>query len=333
MQSPLRIAVRCDANETSGFGHFSRCLNFVRHFEKNTEITFIGNYNSFSLSSLNQYKIPHVFLKKEDAFNAEVLINYISPKNYSFIILDSYLYDQNYLNYLTCSPFKIIVIDDFCLLDFTNVDILINFCINADKNYNYNYNARSLFLGTSFFPYKPELILSQKMNPPQYFDNILIFIGGNDKFQIGEQVLQKLDLKLNKKNFILISSATNKKLLSNNNNTIQYLSPTFNIEAIYSRVDFVIHGGGMTKYECAFCFIPNATISQSELIAKDTVDFRIAGLTKDWGLATGFHKLEIASIFGETENDQSFKDNFANNAKKVFSTVGLNQIIQHIKEL
>lgn len=331
MQSPLRIAVRCDANETSGFGHFSRCLNFVRHFEKNTEITFIGNYNSFSLSLLNHYKVPHVFLEKEDAFNAEVLINYISPKNYSFIILDSYLYDQNYLHNLTSSPFKIIVIDDFCLLDFTNVDVLINFCINADKKYN--YKAKTNFLGTGFFPYKPELIHSQKANPPESLNNILIFIGGNDKFQIGEKILQKLDLILNNKNFILISSITDKKLSPNNSNSIQYLSPTFNIEEIYAKVDFVIHGGGMTKYECAFCFIPNATISQSELIAKDTVDFELAGLTINWGLAKDFDKLDITSIFVNAEKDQSFFINLANNARKVFSMTRLNQIVHYIKYL
>ena len=60
---------RVDCNSKTGFGHFSRCLNLARtfkHYHQGVNITFVGNYNGFSLNLLRFYNIKCESIELDD---------------------------------------------------------------------------------------------------------------------------------------------------------------------------------------------------------------------------------------------------------------------------
>ena len=48
---------------------------------------------------------------------------------------------------------------------------------------------------------------------------------------------------------------------------------------LYECVDFVINGGGLTKYKSGYCLLPNCAISQTSEPHLDTIDLAHANLT------------------------------------------------------
>ncbi|MBH1964884.1 MAG: hypothetical protein I8H77_11145 [Comamonadaceae bacterium] len=78
-------------------------------------------------------------------------------------------------------------------------------------------------------------------------------------------------------------------------NRAKYIPFTPAIESVYAQSDFVISGGGLTKYECAYAGITNACLSLTDLQDQDTREMAAQGLTLDLGPA---ETSEIARVRG-----------------------------------
>ena len=98
---------KCDCNEESGFGHFSRCLNLARWLllkDNDFEITFLGDYNAFALLLLNKYTLDYLVASKEYSFDPEPIT--LKASEYHTLICDSYLINQEFVDTLTNQNFK-----------------------------------------------------------------------------------------------------------------------------------------------------------------------------------------------------------------------------------
>ena len=64
----IRVAFNCMETKKHGLGHFIRCFNLARHImaSKNFEVSFIGNFSSFSLSILNTKKVNVIQILSND---------------------------------------------------------------------------------------------------------------------------------------------------------------------------------------------------------------------------------------------------------------------------
>jgi len=146
----IRVAFNCMETKKHGLGHFIRCFNLARHIRvfENFEVSFIGNFSSFSLSILTREKVNVIQISSNDEL-------FLLLKNYDIIITDRYDINQKHLNRLAdLKKIKSVLIDDFNNLDFSNQDLVVNFRVGI-KNYIYNSNASAL--GEKFFIFKPEL--------------------------------------------------------------------------------------------------------------------------------------------------------------------------------
>ena len=95
MSETKKILFRCDQNEFSGFGHFSRCLNLARHFAigNKFKVSFLGNYSDFAIELLNKYEISYKNIeeKKFEKFETEIF------SQHNYVLFDSYFIDQDYI--------------------------------------------------------------------------------------------------------------------------------------------------------------------------------------------------------------------------------------------
>lgn len=282
--SEILLAIRCDANHVSGFGHVSRCVSLARHIRTvlpKAKIEFIGDYSPFAIEVIQGYGFDaKTYLGGFESVSGHIF------QQAEWVILDSYLYKQDYLNALNSLGKKNIVIDDECLLDFSDVDWVWNFRFGAEE---FPYSSKNKALGSNYFITKPELY--DLRNRRHMYDDtesksILLFFSGSDS-KLTHPIAEKTAT-------ILLETYPNVQILyiskkalnvpESFRDRIELIEPTIHIEQIYERADFVINGGGLTKYESAFCMIPSASVSLTELQYEDSKYLEKIGILYNLGL-------------------------------------------------
>ena len=287
---------RCDCDGISGFGHFSRCLNLARVLRlaaPASRVAFAGNYDAFALEALRRYGIDHAALEAP-GFDAAAAAAAASRAADGFrtVILDSYLAGQPYVNALEGLGFKLAVIDDMHTLDLARADLVIGFRAGSERR---PYGARREALGLKYLVVKPELRSIRERNlsaPPGAVREVLVAFTGQD----GDTGM--------------LAALVNAVVTGLPEATVRYLvkagespSPAGgaiaeparpDIETLYARADLLVTGGGLVKYESAYCAIPSVSLSRTALQHQDTRELAARGLTLDLGTAADFQAAPFA---------------------------------------
>ncbi len=326
----MRMLFCCDANANSGFGHFSRCLNLARELrmaDANAQIVFHGDFADFAKKLLEQYHFKY----NTGLLNPQNVADFLTTAtSFSHVLVDSYNLNQEFIDKAVAAPFKFILIDDFhAHQDYSKVDLLINFTIAAES---LGYNAKNLALGTRYFPVKPELkeVRELKLKSNQYdLKKLAISLSGMPDFHpLEKQILEICNKVLSNCMITLLSSRNDVlQIDSQHQNEFVQLQAGAAMEEIYQNNDFIISGGGLVKYEAAFCGIPNATISLSDGVQRDTDLFVQQNLTYDLGQAKYFNEAACsASLVNAFQHKQlsAFKDGTLRN----FNTAASSHLIQ-----
>jgi len=275
--------IRCDANKKNGFGHFSRCLNLARgikHKLPKARIVFLGDYDNVPTQLIEKYKMVKKALF--DSINDEVKFS----RDFDYFILDSYYIDQNYIDRYCEEPIKFIKIDDFNDLNLEQVEVVVNFCFRGTS---IKYRSKKQYLGVNYFPVSEEFKLLRLKNMSQFkdrVDKVLVFFGAADKYNTSFKMVKLLDKVLKNATISLITIQDQFQLHnSKNNNEIEYLPLSPDMEKYLEKTDVVITGGGLTKYECAYSCIPNASLTQTVEQDEEVQTFANADLTYYLGMA------------------------------------------------
>ena len=319
-----RIVFNCNQTQKQGLGHFLRCLNLARHMkiDGKFQISFAGAFSPFSLSALNKedIKVVHVISDAE-------LFKYLNY--YDYIITDRYDIDQKYLNTLTdFKGIKSIIIDDFNTLNFSNQDLVINFRVGVD---HYFYGSKSVALGEKFFIFKPEF---NKIRENYQFSSsvksVLFFGTGTNK---NTKIFKDLpSILINKFPDIKIMHITNDPLLIQSKS---YTPKSLNnsIEEYFRQADAIVNGGGLIKYEAAFCGIPSATLSTTIEQHEDTKILAQKGLLYDLGCQHNYKKEEVEKRMVDFIMNSNIRFDQNKKGLKFFMPNSINNLIQKINEI
>jgi spore coat polysaccharide biosynthesis predicted glycosyltransferase SpsG len=289
-----RFLFRCDADQKNGFGHFSRCLNLARGIktkDPDADLFFFGNFNKFAANLLEIYKISQISIPS--SLNNDYTYQLNIANEYDYFILDSYLIDQDYIDCFSNQIFKFVKIDDFNNLNLREVDLTVNFCFRAHE---FSYLSKKVCLGVSYFPVREELKsirIKNEAHLNQSIQKVVIFIGGTDHYNVGEKIMISLNEVFSNIQINLISSQPSNNDFDTSRNVISYLPVIPEIETYLADTDVVITGGGLTKYECAYCCIPNASLTQTAEVYAEAQSFAQAGLTYDLGMAVDVDKNKL----------------------------------------
>jgi spore coat polysaccharide biosynthesis predicted glycosyltransferase SpsG len=322
----MKAVFRVDSNLLTGFGHFSRVLNFYRTWKSidtNLEVIFIGNYNEFAISRLNFFQISYLNILVDDFSNLYEAYFY----KCDFIIFDSYFLTQKQINLISNLSSKTILIDDFCKYSFFNIDYIINFRCKAESLFL--YDSRFSFLGISNLIVAPELVRfrNSRLKKTSYqFSNVTLFFGG--AFEQIEKIEKVVDALLEINPFFRISLVSN--LVLNKHSKINYIPTNYSIEKIFEETDFIIAGGGLIKYEAAFALIPVLAFSTNELQDEDNRFLSKENIVIDLGPLDEFSfskfSFQFSSFF---ENNNQLKSQLDNN----YSLFGMDPTANLIKAI
>jgi len=319
-----RFIFQCNANESCGLGHFMRCLNIavaLKTASHKNLIIFNGNFNALAQQKLSNHNFQAINSHNLDGFSDATLI------------LDDYCITQDDINFIKTKVKTFIKIDDFNQFDLSGLDLIINFRSCAELE---DYSNKNTCLGLNYFPFKKPLIDIRKNNLNKLsieVSNIVIFIGGSDLSGLGQKVLNLLVECVTHKNIYLIDKSCDiKKSYISNHNKVTILPLRDKIEDLYQIADVFITGGGLSKYEVAFCCIPNASISQNMGQDEDTQILAKSNLTYNLGIATSITPQKIQEEL-MTFLQKAHLLKILNASKKHFSTNSTDNLAQKIIEV
>ena len=145
--------------------------------------------------------------------------------------------------------------------------MVINFRIGIE---NFKYNSKLKAIGEKFFIFKPELIqVRENYKFREKVKNVLFFGSATDKYNSTFNGLPIF--LLNNFRDIEVTHLTNKPL-SSRNARYHPKKLQFSIEKYLNKSDVIFNGGGLIKYEAAFCGIPSATLSTTNEQHDDTLN-------------------------------------------------------------
>lgn len=316
------LLIFCNANSSVGFGHISRCVNLAKMIEIHSEIkiTFAGNISEIARTN---------FLKDYNSIlhcNLPELLE--KATDFQYVLIDSYDLNQEILNELVKYK-KVILIDDFCELNYQNVDLVINFTISGPK---FDYNSKKQALGLDFIILNQELINIRNKNilRNNHFERneISIFMGGGFKDKTFlNKIAKLLHLKYDFKKIKILTSLT-----FETEKYIEIIPLNSDISFFLNNSEIILSGGGLMKYEAAFCLIPNLTISVTDEQDWETIQFEKQNLTFRIG-KIGDSLKEFEEKFGLYFNDNSNLKQFILASENLFKNVSALKLVEKIKSL
>lgn len=290
-----RFLFRCDCDSRTGFGHFSRCLNLarqVRRRARSARIAFWGNYDRFGSSLLERYGFPSLPAPASGYAGRDAQAAIAASSGFDAMVVDSYRLSQAYVRRLSGRACRLAVIDDMRVLDLSGADLVIAFRAGSES---VAYGARNAALGPAHLIVKPELrrIRVRNLAATRWtVRRVLVFISGRTA---GGVLLAKAVAAT-----ITALPAAEVSYITEDGRAIKGVArarpkaQTPEMEKLYARADLVITGGGLAKYESAYCGIPNAALSQTALQHQDTRLLARRGLTLDLGMAAAFDHARVA---------------------------------------
>ena len=321
------IVFICSSSKREGLGHFIRCFNIasgINNLNSKVNIYFDGDFCKFALSKIKNQNFKLIEEKKR----------YIILKK-SILIFDSYFHDQKKIKEFTTNGLISIKIDDFNKYNLSGVDCVINFRAGAE---NEVYNSSKSLLGLKYYPFPKDLIQIRRKNIIKLRNkesiqknNILVFIGGDDRFNIAKTILKKLDTSLNQKTFFWIRRKQNQQEVILKNNILKEFDLQDNMSNILKDIDCVICGGGLIKYDCGFSLIPCGSISQT---AEQEIDSHICSsknIIYNFGMYDSVFKKDFSSSLNKFLDDSNLSLIKENMAKQFISESNINLAKELIK--
>lgn len=292
------ILVLCDGSDQTGLGHLSRCLGIATSLEKispGIKILFQGDYNTSAAQMLAHYQM--------DFCTETFMIDKQPPL--SCLIVDKQSPEETQLAKLASRGHRIVLVDDFNRINTAPCTLVINFRVGAER---YDYSCGKTALGIRYFPARPELKTIRENRIARkhgFINNILISIGGFDRFNVGPKVARELGTYFHGIRINLVTNITPDDFPAWDNITVFPLKNS--LHELLRDADFVISGGGLTKYECIYCGIPNGCFNQTEDQLEDTEILAKEGLTMNFRAASGYRRLN-PDIVGDIEKESIRED-------------------------
>ena len=299
-----KLVVITEGGRTLGFGHITRATSLVSNFLLyGYSVNFILNADK---SVLNIISFPYEIFD----WREEKKLLFEKVKEYSLILLDSILIEDNQIKELESLNIPIIFIDDEKQRNILEKGFVVDWTILRNETNSFKNRKKKVhyFLGSKYIPLRKEFykkdvktnLINKKLS------KIMISFGGSDIRNLTPMILDLLNDNFPniKKDVIIGAGFDNieeiKKHSTSNTNLITYASAKDMINSMETS-DIAISAGGQTLYELAKIGIPTIGILLVENAKADTLGWE----------KTGFLK------FVGRYNEKSLKENIINEIKNL----------------
>ena len=287
----MKLLVRAHAGPNVGTGHVMRTLALGQAWKRlGGSVAFVGGELPIGLiakiqaESFDYYRLDNSLCDRLDAVETTEIAAELAA---DWIVLDGYLFDDNYQATLSTAGSRLIVIDDYHHASHKNADIVVNQnAYAAAENYQQSGSAKIL-AGPSFALLRSEFnseavnraadesgqqrsnhLTESSKHIVKQARRILVTFGGEDADNWTLKTLQVLS-DLNRKQLIVdcVIGACYGHLdelevfKKTANMSLRIHRNVDRMSALMHRVDMAISAGGSTCYELARCGVPAVVAS------------------------------------------------------------------------
>ncbi|MBE6496160.1 MAG: UDP-2,4-diacetamido-2,4,6-trideoxy-beta-L-altropyranose hydrolase [Methanobrevibacter thaueri] len=338
------LLIRVDSTYESGMGHFMRTLALAQKWQKvRDNIYFLINDNENlkkRIISENMEYIVNPFESgsKEDS---EFLLDIVKDKCISWVIVDGYVFNEDYLGFLRKNDINYLIFDDDGKKSHYNSNIVLNQNLHGKCEW---YSSKKedytkLLIGTDFTLLRNEFLEFQNYTKiiKSKANNILVTLGGSDVNNYSLDILKILN-SLNFSDFevIVLIGANNiheeilNNFIGNLKFNVKILKNISNMPEVMQWADLAFSSGGTTVWELAFMGVPTivgATSYVEEVLLTGLDD---NNLFKTIGKLEDLDKKELINIFDYLINNKDARKKMSIDGQKFIDGYGSKRVIDEM---
>ena len=333
------IAIRCIADHSRGYGHFSRCLAISNYFsKKNYNVLFLINNNTHLKQELSKIKSSFFILPKFKTISSEgkFLKKFIVQKNISCLIIDMKEFSEKLSSQIKNSKCLTIVIDDSSV---TNVysDILLNGNpIKQYHKYKKSNKKAQLLLGSKYFITHSNFSKNKKKLSEIKFKNkynVVVSCGGSDANNLTWKIIKQITDLPNIKIQAIVGPLIQKNLNPKTRKPIKIINSPKKIWKIFNCSDLVICTSGSTLFELAIQGIPCINIAAVKHQTAYGLDFSKSkfGVYMGYWKELDFSKIKL--ITDELLSNTSKRKQMSSVGKRLIDGKGLERFEKIIRSM
>lgn len=228
------VYIRVDADNSTGLGHFYRCLALAEFIEAHFIITFV--YKNFNLSLKRKIKkFNFQKIEKENDFFKKVIEN-------SVVVVDGYDFGRDFFQELKKTKCKIISIQDIEQFS-ENVDLVINHLPLRENK----YKDVELLAGPEYAIIRKK-ILKKPINQKKG-DGFLISLGGTENYFIINQLVDLIKQLDKYATIRILTTQANGKNIIGEGHEIFINQDEESVIELIDNSEFCLITSGMISYE------------------------------------------------------------------------------------
>ena len=341
------LLIRVDSTYEIGMGHFMRTLALAQRWQKeNDNIYFLINDNSILKKKILDENMNYIInpFKSGTIDDAKFLLDVGFEKNISWIIIDGYVFGEDYYDFLRENNLNFLIFDDDGKLSKYNSNIVLNQNLHGKKEWYIPKKEQytELLVGTKFTLLRNEFL--QYLNHDKYIkskaENILITLGGSDVKNYSLEILDVLDkLDFNDFNVIVVIGANNKyeldllEFIKHLPFDVKILKNISNMPDIMKWADIAFSSGGTTVWELAFMGVPTIVGATSYIEEVLLNGLNENNLFKTIGNLEVLDKNELKDIFDYLINDEHARQKMSINGQKFIDGYGSKRVVDKMVKI
>lgn len=335
------LCIRVNSTYESGMGHFMRCLALAQKWqEMRGNVYFVVNNNEKIISKVIDENMKYIIYDEEigTSDDASFLCQNAEKYNASWIVIDGYMFNEDYFDIIKKNNFKSLLFDDDGRLDYYKNDFILNQNLHANPELylSKKEDYSQLLLGNKFILLRNEFLkyIHYEKDIKTQANNILITLGGSDVNNYSLKVLKSLNnSNFDDLNIIIILGANNihensiKQYLKESNLNGKILKNISNMADIMKWADLAFSSGGTTVWELAFMGVPSIIGSVSNV-----EELLINGLNKHdlfetVGSIENLELDELTDSFNKIINNKNLRTKLSKKGKNFVDGCGSERII------
>lgn len=338
------LLIRVDSTYESGMGHFMRTLALAQKWQKEKgEVCFLINDNDNLKNRIVDEKMSYIVnpFNSGSIGDCEFLIEIFNDKNISWVIVDGYVFKEDYFDFLRKNNIKYLIFDDDGEKSHYNSDIVLNQNLHGQEKWYINKKERytKLLIGTDYTLLRNEFLKYQnnKKIIKNKACNILITLGGSDVNNYSLKILKILNrLKFDDFEVIVLIGANNiherelNDFIETSNLNVKVLKNISNMPEVMLWADLAFSSGGTTVWELAFMGVPTVVGATSHVEEVLLTGLNEYGLFKTIGKLENLNKNELINIFDNLINNKDARQKMSLDGQKFIDGYGSKRVIDEM---
>lgn len=335
------LLIRVNSTYESGMGHFMRTLALAQKWQKEKgDVYFIINDNNNLKKIIAKENMDFIVTPFDSGQieDAEFVIKFFNKYKSSWLIVDGYIFNEEYFDFLRKHNLNYLIFDDDGKKSHYNSNIVLNQNLHGKREW-YNLKKEKyteLLIGTDFTLLRNEFLDFQDYTKTINVKakHILITLGGSDVNNYSLELLKVLnELKFSDFEVIVLIGANNihkdelTSFSEHFNFDVKILKNISNMPKIMEWADLAFSSGGTTVWELAFMGVPTIVGATSYVEEVLLVGLNENNLFKTIGKLENLNKKEVISIFDYLINNKDAREKMSIDGQKFIDGYGSQRVI------